>query len=168
MFSHDAVHLWWLILRPRNKLHCENTCFWGLGPGPIQTRLYNHNWQEMGRCLKIIENQSDCTIYDAANTKALISRLLTAQLICIFHAKIGFSHHVAISCTRMSQVIRNLFCQIRAERTMFSNVWNNFCIFVAMRMWLGAQCGWHKWLMGINYIIWKYSLKLQWCPVYYQ
>ena len=75
----------------------------------------------MGRCLEIIENHSDCTIYDAANTKALMSRELTAQLICIFHAKIRFSHHVAISYTRMSQVIRNLFCQIRAEYTTLTD-----------------------------------------------
>ena len=82
----------------------------------------------MVRCLKIIENQSYCTIHDAANTKALISRELTAQLICIFHAKIRFSHHVAIIYTRMrvvSKVIRNLSCQIRAECTTLTDCYGH-------------------------------------------
>ena len=97
----------------------------------LREHLYSRSWTRSdtnraaqpqltrdGRCLKIIENQSDCTIYDAANTKALISRELTVQLICIFYAKIRFSHHLAILYTPMrvvSQVIRNLYLSITSR-----------------------------------------------------
>ena len=70
----------------------EKTSLRGIQPGPTQTRLYNYR-------LEISDSGKlrDCTIY-LAKTKALISCVVTAQLICSFvfaYAKSRFSHDAA-------------------------------------------------------------------------
>ena len=80
------------IFEPR----CEKTGLWGFRPGPTKTWLYSHRrWLETGNFG--FRKKRDCTIH-VAKTKALISFVVTAKLICIFvfaYAKSQFSHDKA-------------------------------------------------------------------------
>ena len=61
---------------------CQKTCLPGLKPGLTQTGLYSHRrWLEAWNFQ--FRKQTDCTIY-VAKTKALISCVVTMQLICVF------------------------------------------------------------------------------------
>ena len=59
----------------------EKTGLGGFRPGLTQTSLYSHRRLEVWNFG--FESKSDCTIR-VANTKALISCAVTAQLICSF------------------------------------------------------------------------------------
>ena len=80
------------VIEPRS----EKTGLRGFRPGPTQTGLYSHRrWLEA--CYFGFSKNRDCTIY-VAKTKALISFVVTAKLICVFvfaYAKIRFSHDAA-------------------------------------------------------------------------
>ena len=75
---------------------CEKTGLWGFRPGPTQNRLYSHRrWLEAWNYG--FRKKRDCTIR-IAKAKALISCVVTVQLICVFvftYAKSGFSHNEA-------------------------------------------------------------------------
>ena len=61
---------------------CEKTGLWGFRPGPTQTRLCSHRrWLEASNFG--FRKKRDCTIR-VAKTKALISFVVTAKLICVF------------------------------------------------------------------------------------
>ena len=75
---------------------CEKTGLRGFRPGPTQTGLYSHKrWLEASNFL--FRKKRGCTIY-VAKTKALISFVVTAKLICVFvfaYLKSRFSHDEA-------------------------------------------------------------------------
>ena len=82
----------WTLNEPR----CEKTGLRGFRPGPTQIGLYDHTrWLEAENF--VFRKKRDCTIY-VAKTKALISFVVTAKLICVFvfaYGKSRFSHDEA-------------------------------------------------------------------------
>ena len=84
------------ITKLTNEPRCEKTGLRGFRPGPTQTRLCSHRrWLEAWNFG--FSKQRDCTIC-VAKTKALISFVVTAKLICVFvsaYAKSRFSHNEA-------------------------------------------------------------------------
>ena len=96
---------------------CEKTSLRGFRPGPTQTGLYSHR-----RCLEVrhfrFRKKRYCTVH-VAKTKALISFVVTAKLICAFvfaYAKSRFSHKEA-HIESIQTAIRNIFllgCLLKA------------------------------------------------------
>ena len=80
----------------------EKTGLRRVRPGPTQTGLFSHRkWLEAGNF--IFRKKKDCTI-NVAKTKALISFVVTAKLICVFvleYAKSRFSHDKALIKIRL-------------------------------------------------------------------
>ena len=93
-----------------NEPRCEKTCIRTFRPGPTQTGLYSHRrWLEAGNFG--FRKKRDCSIY-VAKAKALISYVVTTQLICGFvfaYAKSRFSHDPA-QIAKHSQCIKSSSC----------------------------------------------------------
>ena len=92
--------------RMAHEPRCEKTGLRGFRPGSTQTGLYNYTrWLEA--CNFVYRKSRYCTIC-VAKTKALISFVVTAKLICIFvfaYAKSRFSHdaaHIVQNLIRLS------------------------------------------------------------------
>ena len=98
--SHDLSFAVFLCLKKKsskqNEPRCEKICLRSFRQGLIQTGLYKHRrWLEAWNFG--FRKKRNCTIY-VAKTKALISCMVTAQLICAFvfaYALSRFSHDVA-------------------------------------------------------------------------
>ena len=65
-----------------NECRHEKTCLPGFQPGLTKTGLYSHR-RRLQVCKFGFKKKRDSTSYEA-KTKALISCVVTAQLICIF------------------------------------------------------------------------------------